>query len=297
MPGPSPNEWSIAHGRAQRDLTRNVRKVLQEAFDSINRQMRELEQRPGVGAAVRREQLSTVRTRLRAEINTLTRSLSGVIGNSKLDAGEKAVNLTARIDAVLFDAAGQRGIADALRRSMLEGLQRTTDVALARMEGRSHRPLSQKIYNLSVGLNNRIDRTVNSALARGLNAREFAEEVRGFFQPGTPGGTRYASLRLARTEINNAFHALSIENAIDRPWVPGMKWHLSGSHPEPDECNDLADGGPRGDGVYTPEQIPNKPHPHCFCFVTPEPLSANDFIRQLEAGAFDDFLGRNDASR
>lgn len=292
MAGPAPNDWSIAHGKIQRDLTRNVRRVLQQAFEDVNEQLRRLEQRPGIGAAVRRDQLSEVRRSLRGEIGRLTQQLSGVIADSKLDAGEKAVNLTARIDAVLFEATGQRGIADALRRSMLAGLQRTVDVALTRMEGRSHVPLSQKIYNLGVGLNRQIDRSVNSALARGLNAREFADEMRGFFRPNTPGGTRYASLRLARTEINNAFHALSIENALDRPWVPGMKWHLSGSHPEPDECNQLADGGPRGDGVYTPGEVPNKPHPHCFCFVTPEPLSANDFARQLRAGAFDDYLER-----
>ena len=98
-------------------------------------------------------------------------------------------------------------------------------------------------------------------------------------------------LRLARSEINNAFHAISVNHNVEKPWVEGMRWHLSRSHPKPDDCDKFAKGGPKGDGVYRPpSNTPRKPHPHCFCYVTPEVPTEDAFLDRLIAGNYDDYL-------
>jgi len=81
---------------------------------------------------------------------------------------------------------------------------------------------------------------------------------------------RYHSLVIARTEANNAFLAGHIEQAKAVPWVIGVKWHLSGSHDRPCECEELArqDKYGLGPGVYPPDQVPDRPHPMCRCFHT-----------------------------
>lgn len=287
MAVPDRSEWIRAQVGAQRSGDRDVRRLLNDVYRQVSRQLSELERRPGIGAAVRADQLRIVRRELTKQIADLSDGLYSVVSEHRLEAAERATNLGAQIDATLFEAAGSPARASALREGLVRGLERTLDVAMARMSGRSHVPLSRRVYRSRVWVSGRVESSVNSALARGLSAREFATEVRGLFNPNTPGGTRYAAMRLARTEINNAFHAIAVDQAADKPWAPQMRWNLSGSHPRPDECDELAEVG-----LYSPEDIPEKPHPHCFCFVTPEVMATGEFIDRLNGGDFDDYLRR-----
>jgi hypothetical protein len=167
-------------------------------------------------------------------------------------------------------------------------LEHTVEVALTRM-GQSAVPLAQRIYRTEVWMRGRVQDMINSALSRGLSAREFGREAVDWFSPNTPGGVRYASMRLARTEINNAFHAVSINHSMDKPWVEHMKWHLSGSHPKPDVCDAYSKGGD-GTGLYLPRDVPRKPHPHCLCFVTPQTVDEGAFLDALVGGKYDSYL-------
>jgi hypothetical protein len=125
---------------------------------------------------------------------------------------------------------------------------------------------------------------------RNANSRELARLVRNYIHPDTPGGVSYAAQRLARTEINNAFHTTSLRHYNEQPWVEGVKWSLSSSHPHADACDEYATevhfrGGEPG--VYKPEDTPSKPHPQCFCYVSPVTMSDEAFIRAFNAGEFD----------
>jgi hypothetical protein len=126
-----------------------------------------------------------------------------------------------------------------------------------------------------------------------MSAKEIAKQVFRFIDPETPGGASYAALRLGRTELNNAFHTNSIKQAQAMPWVEGVKWNLSGSHPRPDECNEYAeDTHYRGGdgGVFLPQDVPPKPHPNCLCFTTTETQSDEDFIASYRAGDYNDYF-------
>jgi hypothetical protein len=134
-------------------------------------------------------------------------------------------------------------------------------------------------------MNKRLDRLIAQTMAAGLNAQRFAKVARDWFSPSVPGGTRYAAMRLARTEINNAFHATSITYAQSKPWVSEMEWHLSKSHPGKDRCDVIAAESP-----YAVTLVPPKPHPQCMCYVTEVTPSEDEWIDRFVAGEFDDYL-------
>lgn len=154
--------------------------------------------------------------------------------------------------------------------------------SLVRRQIGSAKPLSDRVYDtrqLSKGL---VDKTINAGLAQGLNFRQLANKVAPLINPNVKGGVSYASQRLARTELNNAYHAASVER-YKHSFVEGVDWNLSSSHPEGDECDGLADNSP-----YDTESVPEKPHPLCFCFLTPGLPSEEDFMKNLFDGKYDD---------
>ena len=81
-------------------------------------------------------------------------------------------------------------------------------------------------------------------------------------------GVSYKALRLARTEIQK-IHALATDRMMrQQPWVEQEKINLSAVHPEPDECDDAAQGGEKGEGIYPlgTHELPF--HPNCLCYKT-----------------------------
>jgi hypothetical protein len=154
-------------------------------------------------------------------------------------------------------------------------------------------PLSQQVYQTSVVSGGQLDRVINAMIANGASAREIANRVYQFIDPLTPGGASYAAMRLGRTELNNAFHTTSVRLAHENPMVEAMKWNLSESHPRPDQCNDYAQSSHYrgGDaGVFRTDEVPGKPHPQCFCYVTPITLSDKEFIENFNKGKYDDYI-------
>lgn len=81
---------------------------------------------------------------------------------------------------------------------------------------------------------------------------------------------RYHAIVIARTETSSAFLEAHKQRAMKAPWVKGIKWNLSASHPRVDICDTLAtqDLFGLGPGVYKPEALPGLPHPQCKCFWT-----------------------------
>lgn len=286
---PEPQEWPTAYARVQQFADRDIIVMLRQAYRDINKQLALLDDRPGIGAAVRREQLLAIQKNILRSQADIFRKTGDVIRARRAEAAARAIQLGDAIDVALLERAGATGLASALRTAVTRGLDETVKLAILRVE-QSQFPLAERIYRTRVWMDGRIQNLINSAITRGLSAREFATEARDWFRPDTPGGARYASMRLARTEINNVFHAASVNHSADKPWVTGMKWHLSRSHPKPDECDKFAHGGPKGDGVYRVQDVPRKPHPQCFCYVTPVTLDEDEFLDRLVAGDFDNHL-------
>ena len=290
MPVPQPQDWSGAYAKTQRLADRSLLAALKQALLDVDRMLRQIDPTLGrVGDLVRIQQLQTVKRNLLNRQGQIYNRMGDIIAERRVQAAEAATALGSDIDALLLDFAGRTEVASQLRASLNAGLRQTIDVAITRMTI-SAVPLAQRIYNSNVWANGVLQRRINSALLRGLSAREFAKEARDWFRPDTPGGVRYAAFRLARTEINNAFHATSVLQAQEKPWLESMQWHLSRSHPKPDTCDALSKGGPKGDGIYPKMEVPKKPHPQCFCFVTPVVPDEDEFLDNLVAGNYDQYL-------
>jgi hypothetical protein len=285
---PQPNEWLAAYARVQRLADRDILRLLDQSLKDTRRMLRALEKKSNIGAMVRAEQLRTIKRHMLAEQAKIFRKLGDIVSARRVEAAARAVALGTATDAALFSAIGDTARARALGEALSQGLAHSTEVAVTRMTQSSF-PLAQRIYRTQAWMDGRVEAGINSALARGLSAKEFAREAEDWFNPNTPGGVRYAALRLARSEINNAFHAISVNSAMGKPWVHGMQWHLSSSHPKADVCDQYAheDHSRLGAGVYKVEEVPRKPHPHCFCYVTPVLESEDAFIDNMFAGKYD----------
>lgn len=153
--------------------------------------------------------------------------------------------------------------------------------------------LSDRIWNVAALERRRLDLYLDTAIREGRGALQMSKELEQFLIPGrqlsttnAPYGTTasYDAMRLARTEISQAHQRASVVSAAMNPFVSGLKWNLSASHPRIDICDDLARGGPGGDGVYSVGDYPGRPHPNCLCFATNVMIENPDaMIEQLRA--------------
>jgi hypothetical protein len=286
VPKPQPKDWLKAAADELRLGDRETLALLQEAYRNINRILKGLPDTPDAafGNLIYRAQLERTRQELLKEQARLFDKLGDKVAARRLKSASRAAKLSAASDAALLALVGEGEDGQRLYDGAGITSQRVLETILARM-GLSQVPLAERIYKTSAWMNKRLDRLITQTMAAGLNARRFAKVARDWFAPSVPGGTRYAAYRLARTEINNAFHATSVSYAQGKPWVSEMDWNLSKSHPEPDKCDAYAAASP-----WNVTEIPRKPHPQCMCYVTEITPDEDEWIDRFVAGEFDDYL-------
>jgi len=283
IPKPEPRDWQIANAQELQVTDREVLAMLRAAKKRVDAILAEL---PAGSQEVRRAQLESTRARLLAEQADVFERLGDIVSARRARAASRSARLSAAADHALLRLVGKGAEGQFLYQSALQIGQRQIDAALARMR-LSQLPLSKRIYNTSVWMQGRLGKLINETLASGLNAKEFAKRARDWFNPNTPGGVRYAAMRLARTEINNAFHAMTAEKAANDPWVHEVEWNLSKSHPKPDICNTVAAESP-----FQADKVPARPHPQCMCYITPKPIEEDEFIDNFLKGDYDEFLDK-----
>lgn len=152
--------------------------------------------------------------------------------------------------------------------------------------------LSRRVYgNLNLWTR-KVDKEVNIGLLTGKSAKEIAKSVEKLINPNVMGGVKYASMRLGRTELANAFHLTTIRHTREMPWVRGYKWNKSSSHRHNDICDSYAedDHDNLGPGVFKKANVPGKPHPQCLCYVTVTTMSDAEFLKAFNAGRFNQYL-------
>lgn len=284
VPKPEPlgRQVLLKYLKVQRLTDRELNKILRETAREANRFIAGLSNAPSSAVRAAQVRLAQQQVQMWAQVQGSIRKGAG-------NAGEAAAELMAQFDkpylrSIGIDpAAWERAQVATARRGVLNYLARGIDGI----------PLSERVYRNGVLASGKIDSIVNSGLLLGKSAKEIAQAVAKFISPTTPGGASYAAMRLGRTELNNAFHRLSVEKYSATPWVDVVKWSLSSSHPKPDECDELAgDSHFRGGGAgeFKPDDVPGKPHPHCFCYVEPVAVSEAAFIRNFQAGNYDSYL-------
>lgn len=280
-PLPAPYRAALtAYLDAENDVMRQIILDLQDAAADAQRRLNKLETKEGIGSTVRRAQLQMIKRELVAVQNTLFKKLGSRIRGGSPRIAQAAAEAELVVERVLFAATGgppPEALIDAQRAYA----QATVNSYWARTENAIS--LSQQVYRTRQLANGYVDRAINRAILQGEGWQQLAVRVRPMIDPSVRGGVSYAAKRLARTELNNAFHATNILMGEANPYVEGMKWNLSRGHPRADRCDDLARGSSRGkpEGVYTTGQCPSKPHPQCLCYLTEETVSEERFFEML----------------
>lgn len=279
---PKPEDTSAAYAVIQRKADAEILRALREGAKDINFQLARL-------AGTERAELQ--RSRLLAAKQAILQAQAEIFDKTgrivekrRAEAAARAIQVSGRYDDIAFQAVGREQDARALAAGLEATEARAVDTVVARVTG-SRVPLAQRVYNTRAWADNQLERRINSGLARGLNADQMAAELRRFVNPNTPGGTRYAAMRLARTEIGNAYHAMAIRAAQLKPWVTKVEWHNSKSHVRKDKCDEL------NGRLFDPDDVPAKPHPQCLCYITPVVDDDDEaFLDALAGGDFDEFI-------
>jgi hypothetical protein len=277
----------LNHLNTQAMVDKEVRDILRQAAKDIGKEMTRIPPKT-FAARVRLAQYETFRDVVQAHEATswsrIGESIRGNVGLILDDATNGAIAL-----AEMFGES----LAPELARGVVAAAETSAERVAARIRGRID--LSFRVYRNAALASGKIDRIVNTGIAGSKSAREIARDVIGYISPNVPGGQSYAAMRLARTELNNAFHGASSLNYQEQPWVEAVKWQISGSHPKPDICNEYAESNPDnlGQGIYLPLNVPGKPHPQCLCSIIPCTSKIENFLDSLMAGRYDSWLAKN----
>lgn len=247
------------YAKATRLTDRAIVELLAEASEDARKDIEKIMSKKTIGARARRAQQSLIRRTLNRNMRALWERVGYLTIHGEKEAAIAAVESSMFLQDELWGKGGkdfQRTIEAQARAGMDSLMSREENIL----------PLSKRVYT-NMGLSRtRVVREVQKALLRGLSSRDIAKVAAQYISPNTPGGVSYAAKRLARTEINNAFHFTQIRYTREMPWVRGYQWMLSGSHPEPDICDDMAkrDHDGLGAGIYKKAHVPGKAHPNCF---------------------------------
>lgn len=274
--------------RATNRMTnRQLAIVLKEASQEAAQAAQYYAARPGIGAATRAAQLRLIAQEQRRISSALWNRVGELTQQGMREQATLAARHGVALDALVGMPVNQIvGYAE----GMVFNAQQAAETVIARRN--FGRTLSERIFTNGRRGAQAATSIVERGLAQGLSSRELAAQVRSFYSPNVPGGQSHAAMRLARTEINTTYHKVQQEQAAGKPWVDGMQWTLSGSHPEPDICDELAeaDVDKLGAGVYKSQSVPDLPHPHCLCYLATVTVSPEVFNQRLLTGQYDSWL-------
>ena len=111
----------------------------------------------------------------------------------------------------------------------------------------------------------------------------FVEEPLEKVGQGVYRSSRMNALRVARTEINAAYHTTRNERWTNEPFVIGQHIHVSPQH-DPEEDADICD---ELEGYYPKDFVWNSWHPQCMCTSDPVMISGDEreqFYKRLLNG-------------
>jgi hypothetical protein len=250
--------------RFSQQTDRGILKLLSQAADDASKEAERLMKTPGFSTKTRAAQQRLVANRIHITMRQMWEDVGSLVIFGEKQAAQAA------LEAMTFleQPYGANG-AD-LQRMLRRMAQSGVDSYISREE--NLRRLSRLVYRNT----------------------ELAKIMRDYIRPDVPGGSAYAAMRLARTEINNAFHFTGIRYTREMPWVEGYRWNLSGSHGRVDVCNDMAGSNHSGlgRGVYDKGSVPGKPHPQCLCYTTTVTADTRTWYARYRSGAYDSYINR-----
>jgi hypothetical protein len=214
---------------------------------------------------------------LKLQQRTLWGSVSRSVERGVEQTAAAALEAQERLDHAMLERLPRSDLADLLARQR-EIVRGRVDLYRRGVLGAPIGNLSTRLYYVEAISSGRIERLVRNAIILGKTADELARDVERYIKPSVPGGVSYVAQRLARTEIQNAYHVAQLAAMDDNPAVRAVKWNLVRDH-HPDVCDRYAMRP-----SYPFDKVPDKPHPNCLCFLTPVHVGRRRFpqaVREL----------------
>lgn len=141
--------------------------------------------------------------------------------------------------------------------------------------------LSDRIWSSSKFINQTMKTIIDESLTEGLHPVEVAKRLDKYVQSGAktlvtqypnmmdrigdmlPENLSYEALRLARTEMMDAYGAAEKQTAEEAPFSQGIQWSLSNAGKA---CHICVENANYNGGRYTIDTLPDYPaHPNCMC--------------------------------
>lgn len=156
--------------------------------------------------------------------------------------------------------------------------------------------LSDRVWNAKSNIRVGIGRVVEEGITKGWSAKKTARYVQRYVQPetftihkadirkrlGISKDISYEAMRLARTEMSQAFHEGAVSSNQYNPAYKGIYWRLSSAHTVPDICTTMAQDSSHGEpGFYPVGREPLLPHPQCMCVAIPAYEDMQRFAARL----------------
>lgn len=151
--------------------------------------------------------------------------------------------------------------------------------------------LSQRLWNQSQELKKELEHTISTAIERGQSAVVLSKRISKYLtdypllksdyaekygKAVSCHNCQYASIRLARTEINMAYRKAEQLRWQQFDFVLGYEVKLSKRHPAPDICDDLL-------GIYPKDFVFLGWHPNCMCYVVPIVMSDEEYYNNRQS--------------
>lgn len=224
----------------------------------------------------------------KAVVAEIVQSLAGKVNTSVVN-GCKAVWAISekKNDALVESLFKGKELTDEQKIRYFQNNGRALDAFLKRKE--NGMGLSDRVWNIADGYKNDIETALSVSIGEGKSAHDLAKEVQQYLREPDrlfrrvrdefgelqlsknaknyhPGAGVYRSsyknaMRLARTEINNAYRTADFTRYQQLDFIVGIEIHTSGNHPETDICDTLK-------GKYPKDFKFTGWHPQCRCYQT-----------------------------
>ncbi len=279
------NPWIFSSAGIAIQAERDVNSILLDSLELMNEDLKKLSRKEGVGASVRRAQLLSSRSVMNNVLHKMFLSVRNVIKARQAEAASIAADLGIREEKeawkIIEPNKKQRDEAvKDLKIQAARQIQATMKAANPKYE------LSERVWKSEALAKGQVHRAVLRNIAVGASVDDMAKELKDLVRPSTPGGVSSRARLLARTEVNNAFHAQSQSDIKSKPWIKEARWNLSKSHSERVcKCDMYAEIE-----VFPAEKIPDRPHPGCMCVITPVIRSLAEIEKELQARKYAGYL-------
>lgn len=273
-----------------------IRSLYVRAADQVANEIRKLKAETGANE-LKIKHLGQLEQSLRDEANRLSQRLTERIRSYVSQSAEAGGSIAFNITMSLLERAGID------KEPIRQIFARTNTQATEAIWARSFNglTLSDRIWEKGDSFRRSVRDIIQEGVAAGQDPVKTARLLEKYVRTGRatitadypemmermggriPEDLSYEALRLVRTETAAAFGEGTIVASRVSPSYRGMKWVLSGSHPVPDICDDLAEADHGlGKGVWPPGQEPPMPaHPNCLCFLVPVHEDPDDFTQRL----------------